>query len=43
MTVRVFILGVGLILYHVYAVGEGWAFLLQPWMLTKLLLVIKLP
>ena len=36
----VWILGVGLILYHVYAVGEGWAFLLQPWMMVKLAAVL---
>src|SRR3954452_20753796 len=26
------ILGISLILWHVYAANEGWAFLLQPWM-----------
>ncbi|MFN3512451.1 MAG: CopD family protein [Phenylobacterium sp.] len=36
------LLGVGLILFHVYAVGQGWAFLLQPWMLVKLAAVIFL-
>ena len=36
----VWILGVGLILYHVYAVGEGWAFLLPPWMMVKLAAVL---
>lgn len=30
------ILGLGLIAYHVDAMGQGWAFLLQPWMLVKL-------
>jgi len=36
------ILGVGLILWHVYAAKEGWAFLLQPWMVVKLAAVIFL-
>lgn len=36
------ILGVTLILWHVYAADEGWAFLLQPWMLVKLAAVIFL-
>ena len=36
----VWALGVGLILYHVYAVGEGAAFLLQPWMMVKLAAVL---
>jgi len=36
------ILGVSLILYHVYAAREGWAFLLQPWMIVKLVAVIFL-
>ena len=30
------ILGVALIAYHVKAMGEGWGFVLQPWMLVKL-------
>jgi len=30
------LLGISLILWHVYAAKEGWAFLLQPWMLVKL-------
>jgi putative membrane protein len=34
------ILGVTLILWHVYAAGEGWAFLAQPWVLVKLAAVI---
>jgi len=36
------ILGVSLILWHVYAAKEGWAFLLQPWMMVKLAAVIFL-
>lgn len=36
------LLGVGLILFHVYAARQGWAFLLQPWMLVKLAAVIFL-
>lgn len=36
----VWILGVGLILFHVYGTGEGWAFLLQPWMMAKLAAVL---
>lgn len=34
------ILGVMLILWHVYAAREGWGFLGQPWMLVKLAAVI---
>ena len=40
--VLTWIFGVGLILWHVYAANEGWAFLLQPWMLVKLAGVIFL-
>ena len=36
------ILGVSLILFHVYAMDQGWAFLAQPWMLVKLAGVIFL-
>lgn len=36
------ILGVSLILWHVYAAKEGWGFLLQPWMMVKLAAVIFL-
>ncbi len=36
------ILGVSLILWHVYAAKEGWAFLAQPWMIVKLVAVIFL-
>lgn len=36
------ILGIALILWHVYGANEGWAFLLQPWMLVKLAAVIFL-
>ena len=36
------ILGVSLILFHVYAMKQGWGFLLQPWMLVKLAAVIFL-
>ena len=40
--VLTWIFGVGLILWHVYAANEGWAFLLQPWMLVKLAGVVFL-
>ena len=30
------ILGVGLIFWHVHAAKEGWGFLAQPWMIVKL-------
>lgn len=36
------ILGVTLILWHVYAAKEGWGFLAQPWMIVKLAAVIFL-
>lgn len=36
------ILGVMLILWHVYAAREGWGFLSQPWVLVKLAAVIFL-
>lgn len=36
------LLGISLIFWHVYAAGEGWAFLLQPWMVVKLAGVIFL-
>src|SRR5687767_581140 len=36
------ILGVALILFHVYAAKEGWGFLAQPWMIVKLVAVIFL-
>ncbi|RAK67356.1 CopD family protein [Phenylobacterium kunshanense] len=36
------LLGVTLILWHVYAAGQGWAFLGQPWILLKLAVVIFL-
>ena len=36
------ILGVTLILWHVVAANEGWAFLLQPWFIVKLAAVIFL-
>ena len=36
------ILGITLILWHVYAAREGWGFLAQPWMVTKLVAVIFL-
>ncbi|MFN4175398.1 CopD family protein [Phenylobacterium sp.] len=41
MTVT-WLLGATLIFWHVYAAGEGWGFLLQPWMLTKLAVVTAL-
>ena len=34
--VLTWIFGVSLILWHVYAAKEGWAFLAQPWMIVKL-------
>ena len=34
------ILGVTLILWHVYGANEGWAFLAQPWMIVKLAMVL---
>lgn len=34
--------GVWLILIHVYGFGQGWGFLAQPWMATKLLAVVAL-
>ena len=36
----VWILGVSLILFQVYAAREGWGFLAQPWMIVKLAAVI---
>ena len=36
------ILGVGLILFHVYAMKQGWAFLTQPWIIVKLAVVFVL-
>lgn len=36
------ILGISLILWHVYAAKEGWGFLAQPWMIVKLAAVIVL-
>ena len=36
------IFGVWMILIHVYGYGEGWSFLAQPWMATKLLAVVAL-
>jgi len=36
------VFGVWLILIHVYGFGEGWDFLLLPWMATKLLAVVAL-
>lgn len=34
--------GVWMIVIHVYGFGQGWGFLAQPWMATKLLAVIAL-
>ena len=36
------LLGISLILFHVYGAGEGWGFLTQPWMIVKLACVIFL-
>jgi len=36
------IFGVSLIAFHVYVMGQGWGFLLQPWMLVKLAGVVFL-
>ena len=36
------LLGLGLIGFHVYALGEGWGFLAQPWMVVKLAGVVFL-
>jgi len=36
------IFGVWMILIHVYGFGQGWAFLAQPWMATKLAAVVAL-
>ena len=40
--VLTWILGLSLVLWHVYAAKEGWAFLAQPWMIVKLAVVIVL-
>ncbi|WP_298745891.1 CopD family protein [uncultured Brevundimonas sp.] len=34
--------GVWMILIHVYGFGQGWGFVVQPWMATKLLAVVAL-
>jgi putative membrane protein len=36
------IFGVWMILIHVYGFGQGWGFLLLPWMATKLIAVVVL-
>jgi putative membrane protein len=36
------ILGVALVLWHVYAAGEGWGFLAEPWVIVKLAVVVAL-
>jgi len=36
------VFGVWLIAIHVFGFGEGWGFLAQPWMATKLLAVVAL-
>ena len=36
------VFGVWMIAIHVYGFGEGWGFLAQPWMATKLLAVTAL-
>lgn len=35
-------LGVGLLYFHIFVAGRGWDFLLQPWILVKLAVVIIL-
>lgn len=36
------VFGVWMIVIHVYGFGQGWSFLAQPWMATKLIAVIAL-
>ncbi|HYC74958.1 CopD family protein [Brevundimonas sp.] len=36
------VFGVWMILIHVYGFGEGWEFVVRPWMATKLLAVVAL-
>ena len=36
------VFGVWMILIHVYGFGQGWGFLLLPWMATKLLAIVAL-
>ncbi|MGA0605926.1 CopD family protein [Phenylobacterium sp. VNQ135] len=36
------LLGLSLLYFHIFVAGRGWDFLLQPWILTKLLVVIAL-
>lgn len=36
------VFGVWMILIHVYGFGQGWSFLLLPWMATKLIAVLAL-
>ena len=36
------VLGLSLIAYHIFGLGRGWGFLLQPWIILKLALVIFL-
>ncbi|HVI31784.1 CopD family protein [Phenylobacterium sp.] len=36
------LLGLGLLYFHIFALQRGWDFLLQPWILVKLALVIFL-
>lgn len=36
------VFGVWMILIHVYGFGQGWGFLIQPWMATKLVAVVAL-
>ncbi|WP_333587225.1 CopD family protein [Phenylobacterium sp.] len=40
--VATWLLGLSLIFFHVHSAGRGWGFLLQPWMITKLALVVAL-
>lgn len=36
------LLGLSLLYFHIFVAGRGWEFLLQPWILTKLAVVIVL-
>ncbi|MDY6925120.1 MAG: CopD family protein [Pseudomonadota bacterium] len=40
--IAAWVFGVWMILIHVYGFGQGWGFLILPWMATKLLAVVAL-